>query len=63
MRLTENDKSFLAGIIGRIYKNVATGEMAFGYTTTDESLMFSFDESHFNYLKTLYNKFAKEYQI
>jgi len=62
MRLTEKDKSFLAGIIGRLYKNITTCEMALEYTT-DESFMFSFDKSQFNYLKTIYNKFAKEYQI
>lgn len=61
VKLTDYDKGLIA-VIGRIYKNVTTGENSEN-NSTDESLIFSFDNETLKDLEKIYNKFSKEYDI
>lgn len=60
MRITENEKGMIISILHRVYKNVTTGENA-ELLSTDESLIFSFDNDSLKDLKKFIQKAAKEY--
>lgn len=62
MRLNEQEKSFIVGMLHRVYKNVKTGENA-QENTTDESLMFHFSEESMEQFDKLMTKFAREYEL
>ena len=62
MRITENEKGMIVSILNRVYKNVTTGENA-GDLTTDESLIFAFDEDSLKDLEKFIQKAAKEYVL
>lgn len=60
MKFTEQEKAMAVSILHRIYKNVTTGENA-DMTSTDESLIFAFNEDSFKDLEKFIKKAAKEY--
>ncbi len=62
MRITENEKGMIVSILNRVYKNVTTGENS-EMLSTDESLIFSFDEDSLKDLEKFIQKAAKEYVL
>lgn len=62
MRITENEKGMIVLILNRVYKNVTTGENS-EMLSTDESLIFSFDEDSLKDLEKFIQKAAKEYVL
>ena len=60
MRFTENEKNMAITILNRVYKNIKTGENATDLTT-DESLIFAFNEDSFKDLEKFIQKASKEY--
>ena len=55
MRITENEKGMIVSILNRVYKNVTTGENS-EMLSTDESLIFSFDEDSLKNLEKFIQK-------